>query len=146
MKNRINTKLASILVAGMLATSAVSAQEGATSQDEALATLVEQGEQLFIDYCAVCHGDNGEGGAGPALLKNAKVESRSALVFQILFGATDHGMPPFASVLTDEEIAAIATYVRNSWDNEYGIVLARSVEMRRPAQPESEGEAEATTN
>ena len=32
------------------------------------------------------------------------------------------GMPPFAHMLSDDEIAAVATYVRDSWGNRAGVV------------------------
>lgn len=92
---------------------------------------IEQGKVVYGDYCAACHGDNGEGGGGPTLAKNGFVKGRAAVINQILFGATDHGMPPFAPELTDEEIAQVATYIRNAWGNESGLVLPRSVELRR---------------
>jgi len=92
---------------------------------------IKQGEVVFNDYCSACHGANGEGGSGPALAKNGFVNGRAAVINQVLFGATDHGMPPFAPVLTDEQVAQVATYIRNSWGNKAGIVLPRSVELRR---------------
>ena len=45
------------------------------------------------------------------------------IINQILWGVSDHGMPAFADLLTDREIAAAATFVRNSWTNNYGIVF-----------------------
>ena len=103
--------------------------------DEAsLEALTTMGEPLYQQYCAVCHGANGEGGGGPAIAGTAFMAGRSAVIFQILFGAMDHGMPPFGPILDDEQIAAIATYTRNSWGNEHGIVLPRSVELRRTTE------------
>ena len=53
------------------------------------------------------------------------------IVNQIFSGDPDHGMPPFADLLTDRRSRPSATYVRNSWKNSYGIVFPRSVELRR---------------
>ncbi len=48
----------------------------------------------------------------------------------IITGYLDHGMPPFGH-LADDMIAAIATYVRNSWSNAYGEVpLSVVTELR----------------
>lgn len=123
--------LTALFAVSMLASGAAFAQP---ANDEAtLKALMEQGEVVYADYCSACHGENGEGGGGPQLAGNGFVKGRAGLINQILFGATDHGMPPFAPVLTDEEVAAVSTYIRNVWGNEAGIVLPRSVELRRPA-------------
>lgn len=161
---KIAIGLSAVMLAGLLAGGAVIAQDAAApaadatapaadaaapaadaagdvayADDEAsMQKLMELGETVYTDNCAACHGAEGEGGGGPALKNSAVAKSRSAVTFQILFGAMDHGMPAFASVLSDEEIAAVATYIRNSWDNEMGIVLPRSVEMRRAVPPEEE--------
>jgi mono/diheme cytochrome c family protein len=104
----------------------------AAAQDQEMTELMNEGRTLYAEVCSACHGASGQGtGSGPALDGNTSVESRSGLINQILWGATEHGMPPFAPMLTDREIAAVATYVRNSWSNDYGPVLDRSVTLRR---------------
>ncbi|WMT91732.1 cytochrome c [Pelagibacterium sp. H642] len=138
MKKQIGIGLAAILAAGLMTGSAWT-QELA-NDEESLALLMEEGETVYANNCAACHGVEGEGGGGPALVGSSVVEGRSAVIYQILFGATDHGMPAFAPILSDQEIAAVATYIRNSWENDYGIVLPRSVEMRRSAPPENPAE------
>jgi mono/diheme cytochrome c family protein len=40
-------------------------------------------------------------------------------------------MPPFAQVLTDEEIAAVASFVRNSWGATAGAVSSAEVARYR---------------
>jgi mono/diheme cytochrome c family protein len=40
-------------------------------------------------------------------------------------------MPGFAAKLNDEQVAAVATYVRNSWGNKAGAVLAKDVTKLR---------------
>ncbi len=109
-----------------------SAPGAALAQDESMSELVAEGKTLFFDNCAPCHGSSGEGTENaPALDGNANVGSRPLIINQILWGNEEHGMPPFADALDDRDIAAIATYVRNSWKNDYGIVFPRSVELRR---------------
>jgi mono/diheme cytochrome c family protein len=93
-----------------------------------------RGATLYADRCAACHGANGEGadaGGGVAyvpLAGNRKVllESPTNLVRIIFNGGfppttagnpRPFGMPPFGQVLKDEEIAAVASYVRNAWGN-----------------------------
>lgn len=114
------------------APAAPAATSTAPADDPALlASLITEGGVVYGDYCSACHGVEGEGGGGPQLRGNGFVKGRAGVINQILFGATDHGMPPFADVLTDQQIAAVATYVRNSFTNKAGIVLPRSVELRR---------------
>jgi mono/diheme cytochrome c family protein len=107
----------------------------ANAQEAEMADLMSAGAKLFSENCAVCHGADGEGtGNAPALDGNGFVESRAGVINQVLWGNSDHGMPPFADVLSDEDIAAVSTYVRNAWSNDYGVVYARSVELRRPKE------------
>jgi mono/diheme cytochrome c family protein len=93
----------------------------------------QQGAKLYVDHCAACHGENGEGGqlpdgrlVVPALAGNRIVtmEPPANLVRAIALGgfgastAADprpFGMPPYAHVLGDEQIGAVATYLRSSW-------------------------------
>jgi mono/diheme cytochrome c family protein len=104
----------------------------AAEDDAALmAALMAEGEDGFNRNCATCHGRDGMGIVGPRLAGNSFLSSSGAIVGQILVGNTDHGMPHFADRLTDRQIAAIATYVRNSWGNEYGIVRENAVAIRR---------------
>jgi mono/diheme cytochrome c family protein len=105
----------------------------ALAQDESLDELVAEGKTVFEEHCAACHGNSGEGtGNAPPLAGNTNVEARPLIINQVLFGDSDHGMPAFMDVLSDRQVAAVATYVRNSWENNYGIIFPRSVELRRP--------------
>lgn len=65
--------------------------------------------------CAGCHGSEGGGASGPALADNANLEDATFVVTQILEGGDV--MPPFADRLSDEDVAAVANYIRNAWDN-----------------------------
>ena len=92
------------------------------------------GEALYKDRCAACHGPNGEGGSGPngivyvPLAGNRKVllETPANFIHIVVNGGfppttagdpRPYGMPPFGPSLKDEEIAVLATYVRNAWGN-----------------------------
>jgi mono/diheme cytochrome c family protein len=79
------------------------------------ATLAREGQPLYAKECAGCHGASGQGGDGPKLAGNDYVKSPGAVVSQILVGAIEHGMPPFADVLNDRAIAAITTYVTTTF-------------------------------
>jgi mono/diheme cytochrome c family protein len=131
MNKGLGAGLVALLVAGGIAGGGAFAQApDLAAQTEALKTA---GASVFEENCAACHGANGEGDVGPKLDGNEWIGTRSNIINQVLFGATDHGMPPFKDVLSDEQVAAVATYVRNSWSNSYGPVLPQSVASIRGA-------------
>jgi len=113
--------VALVALSGAQAAGPIQIAQAAAPDPELFAALMEEGAEGFEDNCAACHGDEGQGGGtGPALAGNPFVASNTAIAAQILEGYEDHGMPPF-NHLSDRMIAAIATFVRNSWGNEYGI-------------------------
>lgn len=103
------------------------AQAGAAppARDEDKLSL---GRRIYEDRCADCHGDSGEGGEGiVALAGNPGVTATNPanVVKVIRLGgfpasvpghARPHGMPPHYE-LTEREVAAVATYIRQSWGN-----------------------------
>lgn len=89
------------------------------------ASASRNGHALYTKHCADCHGERGEGEAGkyPSLAASSAVTAPDPvnLVRLIQFGAVapstplapqPYTMPPFAGVLTAEEIAAIANALR----------------------------------
>jgi quinohemoprotein ethanol dehydrogenase len=70
------------------------------------------GAALFSSNCESCHGTDGAGGhVGPNLQKSAVAGNLAQVETQIRNGGG--GMPPFAGVLSDEEIDTVANYVVN---------------------------------
>ena len=98
---------------------------------EELEALMTRGGQLFAANCAVCHGAEGGGGIGPALAGNSIVGNTPFIAERIINGFIEHGMPGFGTALDDHEIAAVATFVRNSWGNDFGAVLDEEVSAER---------------
>lgn len=103
-----------------------------------------QGQAMYEQHCQACHGEQGQGRAGayPTLAGNRAVQLRNTanLVQMLLYGgyspATQgnprpYGMPPFVLQLKDSEIAAILTYVRNSWGNQAAEVTEVDVNRHR---------------
>ena len=99
---------------------------------QAAPELMAKGAGLYKQHCATCHGAQGQGvvvGAVrlyPALAGNRMVRLTQPvnLVRAIALGGfgpatpghpRPFGMPPFAQQLKDDEIAAVATFVRQSW-------------------------------
>lgn len=94
-----------------------------------------RGAEVYRQHCAACHGRAGEGAAGlyPALAGNrAVVLPPPHNVVQMIrhggFAPTTagnprpFGMPPYGQLLSNEEIADVATFVRQSWGNDAGAV------------------------
>jgi mono/diheme cytochrome c family protein len=86
------------------------------------------GQAIYRDQCAACHQIDGKGVPRlfPSLAESSGVRSRdvTTLIRVILRGArsvatapepTAPGMPSFGRQLDDEQIAAVASYVRNAW-------------------------------
>ena len=88
------------------------------------------GAAIYKDSCAVCHRDAGTGEVHlfPRLAGSALVQSDdpTTLVRVVLQGTraastaimpTAPAMPAFDWRLNDEQVAAVLTYIRNSWGN-----------------------------
>lgn len=97
------------------------AAAGGASDD--LAALMASGEELFLVNCRQCHGTKGT--AGQPLAENASLEDGAFVAHTIVMGRGY--MTAFGEHLSDDEIAAIATFVRNSWGNAFGPVDAAIV-------------------
>jgi mono/diheme cytochrome c family protein len=102
------------------------------------------GQRVYKQHCLDCHGESGEGAvsAYPALAGNRAVNLASPAnpVQAILSGGfapataghpQPYGMPPFRTLLNDAEIAAVATFIRQSWGNPAGAVSVLDVQRLR---------------
>lgn len=96
-----------------------------------LAELKVEGETLYTNNCADCHGHDGEGNNGPKFAGNDNLSSVSGTVGMILGGFVDHNMPAWAGVFDDREVAAVATYIRTAWGNDFGLIRLAWVASRR---------------
>ncbi len=120
--------------------------------DPRIATLsreiqMEKGKQVYMQTCFVCHQPNGEGVTGqiPPLGKSDYLMSdRDRSIRTVLQGMTGEVvvndkkfngvMIPHAH-LSDDQIANVLTYVRNSWGNSGEAVLADQVRRIRSETP-----------
>ena len=86
----------------------------------------EQGQALYQAHCALCHLDSGAGNPPmfSALDANELLADTTLVVGRIRQGAG--AMPPFPD-LGAQDIAAVATYVRNAWTNAFGGVTVEDV-------------------
>ncbi|WP_322052775.1 c-type cytochrome [Paraburkholderia bannensis] len=119
------------------------------ADDATLTTIMtghanEVGARIYIDSCAACHRQNGEGAARvfPSLANNPSVLAGhpDSLIAVILAGSrlpstasapAPLAMPPFAWRYDDDEIAQLATFVRSAWGNDASAVTAADVKRVR---------------
>jgi len=90
--------------------------------DQALMTV---GQTVYTDNCQACHQDSGTGmpPAIPALAGNTVLQDVDTVLTTIHKGSG--AMQAFAS-LDAQQLAGVATYVRNSWGNAYGGVSEKT--------------------
>jgi mono/diheme cytochrome c family protein len=112
------------------------------AQDPAM----QRGQAIYDNQCAACHTLGGEGIVGlfPRLSGAPVVQQSQAtsLIRVVLEGsravATDEAptgpaMPSFAWNLSDADVAAVVTYIRNNWGNAAPAVSASDVRSLREA-------------
>jgi mono/diheme cytochrome c family protein len=106
---------------------------------------MRRGAQIYSDACASCHLDDGIGQSRlfPPLGKDAMLQQPdpTGLTHLILAGTrvgvsasrpSPLGMPSFAWKLTDQEIADVSTYIRNTWGNQAApVAMAEVSELRK---------------
>jgi mono/diheme cytochrome c family protein len=108
--------------------------------------LFNQGKKIYGDQCAKCHAENGLGKppAYPPLANNPSIQMPSAVnpIRMVLNGGyppstganpKPYGMPPFAQSLTNQEVAAVVTYIRQSWGNKGSAISPQQVTDLRSA-------------
>jgi cytochrome c oxidase subunit 2 len=98
-----------------------------------LAALVARGEKVYAANCVACHQANGMGLppafpplAGSKLVGGAKAEN----IAIVLNGKQGTAMQAFGKQLSDTDIAAVITYIRNAWTNKTAENLVQPAEVR----------------
>lgn len=108
--------------------------------------VLKAGAEIYKTHCMDCHQVGGEGVARayPPLKDNHKLMTSSVAnpVRMVLAGGfapvtagnpRPYGMPPFGPKLSDDEIAAVVSYIRNSWGNQAPMVSSSDVNRYRAA-------------
>ena len=111
--------------------------------------LLAFGETVYKTHCASCHAADGRGMPPeyPPLAGNPSIQMQSAVnpIRMVLNGGfppgtignpMPYGMPPFAQSLSDDEVAAVVTYIRAAWGNRGAAVSARDANQLRTAPVE----------
>jgi mono/diheme cytochrome c family protein len=122
-----------VMIVGSVAasTSAGRQQDDRSTPEDVFDTLFVEGQVVYGTVCVSCHDADGGHGSAPALNLHPAMGARDHIVRQILRGNAEKGMPGFADTLSDRRVAAVATYIRNAWDNTHGIVLEGDVKKVR---------------
>jgi mono/diheme cytochrome c family protein len=105
--------------------------------------VMERGKEVYLMNCLACHQTDGSGvpNLNPTLVKTQWVlGSKAVLVHQIIKGSQgkieidgetfNNAMPPLPH-LTDQQIADVLTYVRNSFGNKASVVTPAEVKVIR---------------
>jgi len=124
------------------------------------AASLSRGREIYSDACASCHLESGKGQPGlfPPLGKNAMVQQLDATgLEQLILAGTSIAatpsrpsplsMPAFSWKLTDQEIADVATFVRNSWGNRASAIspddvaaLRKQLKLQEPRRTDNSGD------
>ena len=108
--------------------------------------LMSFGQTVYTTHCASCHAVDGRGMPPdyPPLASNPSILMESSVnpIRMVLNGGfppgtagnpMPYGMPPFAQTLSDDEVAAVVTYIRAAWGNRGSAVSARQANELRTA-------------
>lgn len=99
---------------------------------------IERGKTVYETYCQSCHMEDGKGieAVFPPLAKSPNLADKNRLLKIIIQGMRgpikvnnvnyDGEMP--GTVLTDQQAADVANYIRNSWGNKAESILPGQVQ------------------
>ena len=105
-----------------------------------------RGRTIYNLHCGTCHLPTGEGDPEMAPKLNSgslvvQAENPASMINAILYGPEAptprlppkwrHPMEEFQYLLDDDEVAAVASFIRHSWDNAAGTVTAEQVARQR---------------
>ena len=80
----------------------------------------DAGREIYKNICQACHQPDGRGQdkLAPTLIESAMALAPAEIPARILLGGKEGPvglMPPVGSALSDEQIAAVLTYIRREW-------------------------------
>jgi mono/diheme cytochrome c family protein len=149
-RNRIANRV--LLLSGVLVIPVLAACGDAEQRTETPAPAVAAAtgaEQLYQQRCSSCHQPNGQGVQGtfpPLAGSEYATAANPAVPIRIVLNGmqgpiTVHGvsydgiMPPYGMgiQMSDEEVAAVLSYVRSSWGNQASAVTPQQVAAERAA-------------
>ncbi|WP_158882169.1 cytochrome c [Rhodanobacter sp. L36] len=106
--------------------------------------IAQQGEKIYLQHCADCHGKDGTGVTGvyPPLKGNSSVTEPTGVnaIRTVLLGGfapstaaypRPYSMPPYAQQLNDSDVSAVVSYIRRGWSNHATAVKPEDVSRYR---------------
>jgi mono/diheme cytochrome c family protein len=109
----------------------------ANSQSNASDTRLKNGQSVYISYCQSCHMEDGNGlpGVFPSLVKTGNLNDPNRLVKVVLQGmrgpivvnGEKYNSEMAPTDLTDQEVADVINYIRNTWGNKAPFLNATDV-------------------
>ena len=110
----------------------------------AAGAAVSDGKAVFAAKCVACHQANGAGGGPyPPLAGNADVTSADTVnvILSVLNGRSgpiqvngktySSTMPAWKDQLSNDDIAAVLTYIRSAWTNKAAIITPEQIALAR---------------
>jgi len=135
--------LAGIMICLFLAVAAFSQSKKPVAKTTISKTTLEKGKKVYEQYCLTCHQVDGNGVPmmNPPLVKTKWVlGNKKQLIGIVLKGFNDEieidgqsfsNPMPSQAHLTDQEIADVLTFVRNSFGNKASAVATNDVKAVR---------------
>jgi mono/diheme cytochrome c family protein len=110
------------------------------------ASMLKHGNAVYETYCGLCHGSDGLGkpAQAPPLAGSEWVAKDIASLARIPLAGLNGpiqvkgrdwnlSMAPMGAALSDADLAAVLTHIRESWGNQNGAVSADEVKAARAA-------------
>jgi mono/diheme cytochrome c family protein len=116
---------------------------GAPNASTSASAKQVDGKQIYVGNCAACHQASGLGLAGvfPPLVSSEWVVESPVILTNILLhgiqgrmtvkGVSYQGVMPAWNSLSDDEIAAVMSYIRSDWGNKAAPITSDDVKKQR---------------
>lgn len=100
--------------------------------------MFQAGKQLYADNCLGCHQDQGQGAdhVGAKLAGSKYVNGNAQIIIRILTNGKEGPvglMPPLGQGMSDDDLAAVLTFIRGSWGNTGAPIVPAAVKETRQA-------------
>lgn len=112
-------------------------------QKPAAATETSQGKNVYVKYCLVCHQSNGKGVPGlyPPINETDWVNGDKQRLITLVLngqegpievkGETYNNVMPAQNFLSNQEVAAVLTYIRSDFGNDASAITEEEVAQVR---------------
>ncbi len=123
--SRSGIYFAALLAIGLL----ISACNSHTELPSNPQKLIHDGQLLYAQNCASCHGNDGSGQPGkyPKLAGNPVVTLTDPIPVIVAVSYGKGSMEGYGDKLDSTQIASILSYIRNSWGNHAPAVSDRQI-------------------